>query len=52
MLQDFEAGRRTEVDVINGAVARAADDQGVDVPLNRAFVSLVKGWESTRGVGA
>ncbi len=52
MLQDFEAGWRTEVDVINGAVARAAGEQGVDVPLNQAFVSLVKGWESMRGLGA
>jgi 2-dehydropantoate 2-reductase len=51
MLQDFEAGRQTEVDVINGAVVRAAAEQGVAVPLNRAFVSLVKGWESMRGLG-
>ena len=50
MLQDFEAGRRTEIDVINGAVVRAGDEQGVPVPLNRAFVRLVKGWESVRGL--
>ncbi|MGE5273365.1 MAG: ketopantoate reductase family protein [Verrucomicrobiota bacterium] len=50
MLQDFEAGRRTEIDVINGAVVKAADEQGVAVPLNRAFVALVKGWESIRGL--
>jgi 2-dehydropantoate 2-reductase len=51
MLQDFEAGRQTEIDVINGAVVKAADEQGVPVPLNRAFVQLVKGWESMRGLG-
>ena len=51
MLQDFEAGRQTEIDVINGAVVRAADETGVPVPLNRAFVALVKGWESMRGLG-
>jgi len=50
MLQDFEAGRRTEIDVINGAVVKAADEQGIDVPINRAFVALVKGWESMRGL--
>jgi 2-dehydropantoate 2-reductase len=50
MLQDFEAGRRTEIDVINGAVVKAADEHGVDVPLNRSFVALVKGWESMRGL--
>jgi 2-dehydropantoate 2-reductase len=50
MLQDFEAGRRTEIDVINGAVVKAANEQDVAVPLNRAFVALVKGWESMRGL--
>jgi 2-dehydropantoate 2-reductase len=50
MLQDFEAGRRTEIDVINGAVVRAADEKDVPVPINRTFVALVKGWESTRGL--
>lgn len=50
MLQDFEASRRTEIDVINGAVVRAADETGVPVPLNRGFVQLVQGWESMRGL--
>jgi 2-dehydropantoate 2-reductase len=50
MLQDFEAGRRTEIDVINGAVVRAAGDTDVPVPINRAFVALVKGWESRQGL--
>jgi 2-dehydropantoate 2-reductase len=50
MLQDFEAGRRTEIDVVNGAVVRAGDEQGVPVPMNRAFVRLVEGWESARGL--
>jgi len=51
MLQDFQAGRPTEIDVINGAVVRAADEKGVPVPLNRAFVALVKGWETMQGFG-
>ena len=50
MLQDFDAGRRTEVDVINGAVVKAGDEHGVPVPLNRAFLQLVRGWESIRGL--
>jgi 2-dehydropantoate 2-reductase len=49
MLQDFEARRPTEIDVINGAVVRGADETGVPVPLNRAFVGLVKGWETMQG---
>ncbi len=50
MLQDFEAGRRTEIDVINGAVVKAAERVGIGVPLNRALVRLVKGWEFLRGL--
>jgi 2-dehydropantoate 2-reductase len=50
MLQDFEAGRRTEIDVINGAVVAAADEVGVSAPVNRALVRLVKGWETARGL--
>jgi len=50
MLQDTQAGRRTEIDVINGAVVTAADEVGVDVPINRSLVRLIKGWESYRGL--
>jgi 2-dehydropantoate 2-reductase len=50
MVQDMAAGRRTEIDTINGAVVRAADTCGVDVPVNRTLVALVKGWESVRGL--
>lgn len=50
MLQDVEAGRRTEIDVINGAIVRAADDVGVDVPINRSLMRMIKGWESLRGL--
>lgn len=45
MLQDLEAGRRTEIDAINGAVVQEAERRGVDVPLNRALVALVSGYE-------
>jgi 2-dehydropantoate 2-reductase len=51
MLQDFEAGRQTEIDVINGAVVRAGEETGTPTPLNRALVALVKGWEAMRGLG-
>lgn len=41
MLQDVTAGRQTEVQAINGAVALAGERVGVDAPLNRAFTVLV-----------
>jgi len=50
MLQDFEGGRRTEIDVINGAVVRAAEEHGIPAPLNRALFRLVKGCEAQRGL--
>lgn len=45
MLQDVEARRKTEVEVINGAVVRAAKENEVEVPLNEAMVALVGGLE-------
>jgi len=48
MRQDFEAGRRSEIDVVNGAVVREAAVRGLDAPLNRAMVALVKGVEAAR----
>jgi 2-dehydropantoate 2-reductase len=51
MLQDFDAGRRTEIDALNGAVVRAAERLTISVPINRALLSLVKGWERTHGFG-
>jgi 2-dehydropantoate 2-reductase len=51
MLQDFDAGRRTEIEALNGAVVRAAESLSIAVPINRALYSLVTGWEHTRGFG-
>jgi 2-dehydropantoate 2-reductase len=51
MLQDFDAGRRTEIDALNGAVVRAAERLTIAVPINRALLALVKGWERTHGFG-
>lgn len=50
MLQDAEAGRRTEIDVINGAVVRVGAEQGVPTPLNSALVALIEGYERARGL--
>jgi len=42
MLQDIENGRRSEIDVINGAVVRTAEQAGIAVPVNQTLVALVK----------
>lgn len=46
MLQDIEARRRTEIDVISGAVAREAERVGMTVPVNRTLAALVKCLEA------
>jgi len=48
MLQDVEAGRRTEVDYLNGAVVRMGQRHGVATPANDAVASLVRARETGR----
>ena len=50
MLQDVRAGRRTEIDQINGEIARRADAHGVPAPLCRALTALVHGLEAREEV--
>ncbi|HVZ15373.1 MAG TPA: 2-dehydropantoate 2-reductase [Bauldia sp.] len=45
MLQDREARRRTEIDVINGAIVEAGRRHGVATPMNESMVWLVKSME-------
>jgi 2-dehydropantoate 2-reductase len=42
MLLDHLAGRRSEIDVINGSIPRAAADVGLSAPVNATVVALVK----------
>ena len=45
MLQDVQAHRPTEVDFLNGGIARFGREAGVPTPLNEAIVALIKGLE-------
>ena len=45
MLEDVEAHRPTEIDLITGALVREAERHGVDVPLHTALYRLVKAKE-------
>jgi 2-dehydropantoate 2-reductase len=47
MLQDVESRRRTEIDVVNGAVVAAGRRLGIATPYNQAMVWLVKSLEET-----
>ncbi len=45
MLQDVDAGRRTEIDAISGAVVRRAQAHGIAVPLTETVLRLVRARE-------
>jgi 2-dehydropantoate 2-reductase len=47
MLEDVEARRPTEVELINGALVREAARCGVDAPLHTALYRLVKAREAS-----
>jgi 2-dehydropantoate 2-reductase len=46
MLEDVEAGRPTELDLINGSLVREAERLGVQTPLQAALFALVRGREA------
>jgi 2-dehydropantoate 2-reductase len=47
MLQDVEARRATEIDYLNGGIARFGRELGVPTPLNLAVTALIKGLEAS-----
>ncbi len=47
MFQDIRAGRRTEMDFINGALAREAEALKMSAPVNRMLSLLIKSLEAT-----
>jgi len=42
MLQDVMAGRRTEIDFINGAIAKLGRERKIPTPVNETLTNLVK----------
>ncbi|MWD28179.1 2-dehydropantoate 2-reductase [Aquicoccus sp. SCR17] len=56
VLLDLEAGRRSEIGYINGAVVREAEKAGMRAPVNETITSLVVSresgaWQTTMGRG-
>ncbi|MCZ7663652.1 MAG: 2-dehydropantoate 2-reductase [Thermoleophilia bacterium] len=45
MLQDIEAGRRTEIDTLNLAIVERGEEYGVDTPLNWMIGILIRALE-------
>ena len=47
MLQDVEARRLTEIDFLNGGIARFGREHGVSTPMHDAITQLIKGVEAS-----
>jgi 2-dehydropantoate 2-reductase len=47
MLQDVEARRRTEIDFLNGGIARFGRELGVPTPSHDTITALIKGVEAS-----
>ncbi len=47
MLEDVDAHRPTEIELITGSLLREAERQGVQAPLHRALYALVKAKEAS-----
>jgi 2-dehydropantoate 2-reductase len=47
MLEDVEAHRPTEIELINGSLIRAAARAGVPVPLHETIYRLVRAREAS-----
>jgi 2-dehydropantoate 2-reductase len=42
MWEDLQRGRRTEIDYLQGVITAIADRRGLEVPLSRRIVALIK----------
>jgi 2-dehydropantoate 2-reductase len=47
MLQDISRQRRTEIEVINGAIVREGEALGVPVPVNKVLAGLISVYQRT-----
>jgi len=46
MSEDLQRGRRTEIDYLQGVITEIADRRGLQVPLSRRIVALIKNAEA------
>lgn len=46
MWEDLEAGRRTEIDYLNGEIVGLAEQQGMSAPVNTRLIELIRDAEN------
>ena len=42
MLQDIEAGRKTEVDIFSGTVVKLGEKHGIPTPYNKIMLDMIE----------
>jgi len=48
MLRDLERRGRTEIESLNGKIVELAESVGLDAPINRMLVALIRARERIR----
>jgi len=48
MLQDIKAGKKTEIDSLNGAIVELGKRKGVPTPVNETITNLIKAKEKIK----
>lgn len=49
MREDLKQGRRTEIDALNGAIQRLAEESGISCPVNALLAALIRAREQIPG---
>jgi len=50
MLQDVEAGRKTEVEMLAGKVVELGQVYGIETPVNRTMLQIIRAMEQSMGI--
>jgi 2-dehydropantoate 2-reductase len=50
MLQDVEAGRKTEVEMLAGKAVELGQEYGIATPVNRTMLQIIRAMEQGMGV--
>ncbi len=46
MYYDVKAGKRLEIDALNGAIVKLAQEKGISVPVNASITDIIKAKEA------